>query len=163
LPYQAFDARPYGEMRAHDFLGVVCAGSMLFRVEVTRVRALMICRVVHESAGLQQRLELEKDGVFVTTKDIPPSPLPCYGQRPARASVGCLCGRQTTTAHPSQLRRLAPWLLKSFFMLTQYSPHTRRLLCACHPACGAALCMTFPEERGTPPLTFYPARQEARG
>src|SRR6266480_5051253 len=57
-------------MLALDFLGVVFAGSMLFRVEVTRVRAPMICRVVREPEGLQQRLELEKDGILATTKDI---------------------------------------------------------------------------------------------
>src|SRR2546423_3378391 len=57
-------------MLALDFLGVVFAGSMLFRVEVTRVRAPMICRVVREPEGLQQRLELEKDGILATTKDL---------------------------------------------------------------------------------------------
>ena len=57
-------------MRALDFLGVVFAGRMLFRVEVTRVRAPMICIIVREPKGLQQRLELEKDGIFATTKDI---------------------------------------------------------------------------------------------
>ena len=111
LTHQAFDVCPYSEMRARDFLGVVCAGSMLFRVEVTRIRALMICRVVREPTGLQQRLELEEDSVFATTKDSPLNPLPCHGHWPVRASVGCLCSRQTTTAHPSQLRRLAQWLL----------------------------------------------------
>jgi hypothetical protein len=41
---------------------------MLFRVEVTRVRAPMIRIVVREPEGLQQRLELEKDGILATTK-----------------------------------------------------------------------------------------------
>src|SRR6266702_7265260 len=53
-----------------DFLGVAFACSMLFRVEVTRVRAPIICIIVREPEGLQQRLELEKDGILATTKDI---------------------------------------------------------------------------------------------
>ena len=57
-------------MLALDFLGVVFAGSMRFRIEVPCVRAPMICRVMCEPKGLQQRLELEKDGIFATTKDI---------------------------------------------------------------------------------------------
>ena len=53
-----------------DFLGVAFACSMLFRVKVTRVRAPMIGIIMREPKGLQQRLELDKDGVLATTKDL---------------------------------------------------------------------------------------------
>src|SRR2546425_10232442 len=53
-----------------DFLSVPFACSMLFRVEVTHVCAPMICIVMCEPKRLQQRLELEKDGILATTKDI---------------------------------------------------------------------------------------------
>jgi hypothetical protein len=53
-----------------SFLGVVFACSRLFRVEVTRVRAPMSCLVMRAPKGLQQRLELDEDGIVATTKDI---------------------------------------------------------------------------------------------
>src|SRR5580765_239291 len=53
-----------------NFLSVLFAGSMLFRGEVTPVCAPMIGRVMCEPKRLQQRLELEKDGILATTKDI---------------------------------------------------------------------------------------------
>jgi hypothetical protein len=51
-----------------DFLGMAFACGILFRVEVTRVGAPMIRLVVREAEGLQQRFELEKDGIFPTAK-----------------------------------------------------------------------------------------------
>ncbi len=53
-----------------DLLGVAFACSMLSRVQVARVRAPMICIIMREPEGLQQRLELAKDGILATTKDL---------------------------------------------------------------------------------------------
>jgi hypothetical protein len=57
-------------MLALDFLGVPFARTMHVGVEMAFVRPPMIGIKTREPEGLQQRFELQKDGVFAAPKDI---------------------------------------------------------------------------------------------
>src|SRR5438270_634941 len=57
-------------MLALDFLGVSFARTLYVGVEMAFVRPPMIRRKTREPEGLQQRFELQKDGVFAAPKDI---------------------------------------------------------------------------------------------
>ena len=57
-------------MLALDFLGVLFARTMHCGVEMAFVRPPMIRIKTSEPEGLQQRFELQKDGVFAAPKDI---------------------------------------------------------------------------------------------
>ena len=57
-------------MRALDFLGVPFSRTMHVGVEMAFVRPPMIRIKTGKPAGLQQRFELQEDGVFAAPKDI---------------------------------------------------------------------------------------------
>ncbi len=65
-----FDTRPQRQMLALNFLRVPFAGAVNFGCQMPCVRPPVIRREACEAKGLQQRLELQKDLIFPTAKDI---------------------------------------------------------------------------------------------
>jgi len=67
---QPFDPGPQIDVFALDFLRVFLADLMLFGVDVPLVRPPPIRVIARDAKRLQQRLQLEKNGILSASKDI---------------------------------------------------------------------------------------------
>jgi hypothetical protein len=68
--HQPFDPGPQIDVFALDFLRVFLANPMLFGVNVPLVRSPPIRVIARDAKRLQQRLQLEKNGILSASKDI---------------------------------------------------------------------------------------------
>ena len=68
--HQPFDPGPQIDVLALDFLGVLLANPMLFGVNMPLVSSPPIRVISRDTKRLQQRLQLEKNGILSAPKDI---------------------------------------------------------------------------------------------
>ena len=68
--YQPFDPGPQIDVFALDFLRIVLVNPMLYGVDVPLVSPPPICVISCDVKRLQQRLQLEKNGILPAPKDV---------------------------------------------------------------------------------------------
>jgi hypothetical protein len=68
--HQPFDPGPQIDVFALDFLRIVLAHPMLFGVEVPLVGTPPIRVIAHNAKRLQQRVQLEKNGILAAPEDV---------------------------------------------------------------------------------------------
>ena len=68
--HQPCDPGPHIDALARDFLRVFRAHLLLVGVDVPLVRPSPICVIARDAKRLQQRLQLQKDRILPTPKDV---------------------------------------------------------------------------------------------